>query len=67
MFNVFIDSFQNGKKQFVNTFVHNDKLKQIMLQFVDIQTEYTKAAVTHSINTSHQLGLFFLAPYTRYK
>lgn len=49
----FIDSFQAGKKQFVNTFVQNDVVKSALNDFVDVQTEYTKAAVkaTTEVNT----------------
>ena len=43
--NQIIDTFQNGKKNFVNTFVTNESMKTTMLDFVDAQTEYTKEAV----------------------
>lgn len=41
----FIDSFQNGKKQFVNTFVQHEGIKKALNNFVDGQTAYTKSAV----------------------
>lgn len=41
----FIDSFQNGKKQFVNTFVQHEGIKKALNDFVDGQTAYTKSAV----------------------
>ena len=41
----FIDSFQAGKKQFVNTFVQNEVVKSALNDFVDVQTAYTKSAV----------------------
>ena len=40
-----IDTVQNGKKQFVNTFVTNENMKDAFNSFVDAQTQYTKAAV----------------------
>ena len=40
-----IDTVQNGKKQFVNTFVPNETMKEAFNSFVDAQTEYTKAAL----------------------
>ena len=41
----FIDSVQNGKKQFVNTFVQHEGIKKALNDFIDGQTAYTKAAV----------------------
>ena len=48
-----IDTVQNGKKQFVNTFVQHEGIKKALLDFVDGQTEYTKAAakVTTDVTT----------------
>ena len=42
--NHIIDAVQNGKKQFVKTFVTNENMADAMLRFVDAQTEYTKKA-----------------------
>jgi hypothetical protein len=39
-----IDTVQNGKKQFVNTFVQNETAKDAMVKFIDNQAEYTKKA-----------------------
>jgi uroporphyrinogen-III decarboxylase len=44
MFDQVIDTIQNGKKQFVNMFVHNDTVAKAMNEFVDAQTAYTKNA-----------------------
>jgi hypothetical protein len=41
----YIDSVQNAKKQFVNTFVQHDGIKTAMNSFIDGQTAYTKSAV----------------------
>ena len=41
----YVDTVQNGKKTFVNTFVQNESLKSAMVDFIDAQTAYTKAAV----------------------
>jgi hypothetical protein len=40
--NSFIDSFQNGKKYFVNSFVTDKSLSTSINAFVDAQTAYTK-------------------------
>jgi hypothetical protein len=47
MFNTenIIDTIQLGKKQFVNTFVFHEGIKNSLHEFVDNQTAYTKAAV----------------------
>ena len=39
-----IDAVQNGKKQFVKTFVTNEAVASAMISFVDAQAEYTKKA-----------------------
>lgn len=50
MFNTFafqaVDSVQSAKKQFVSTFVQNDKIKEALNGFVDAQASYTKDAIT---------------------
>jgi hypothetical protein len=40
-----IDTVQNGKKQFVKTFVTNEHIAESMNQFIDTQADYTKKAV----------------------
>jgi hypothetical protein len=39
-----IDAVQNGKKQFVKTFVQNEKVADAMNKFIDEQASYTKKA-----------------------
>jgi hypothetical protein len=39
-----IDAVQNGKKQFVKTFVQNEKMADAMNTFIDEQASYTKKA-----------------------
>lgn len=51
----FIDSFQNGKKQFVNAFVTHTGIKTALIEFVDTQTEYTKSAVKAATNVANKL------------
>jgi hypothetical protein len=50
MFNTFafqaVDSVQSAKKQFVSTFVQNDKIKDAFNGFIDAQASYTKDAIT---------------------
>jgi len=40
-----IDSVQNAKKQFVNTFVTNETFKKELTKLVDAQTEFAKGQV----------------------
>lgn len=53
--NFYIDSFQNGKKQLVNTFVQHDGIKQALVEFVDTQTAYTKSAVDATLEVNKRL------------
>jgi hypothetical protein len=39
-----IDAVQTGKKQFVKTFVQNEKVAEAMNTFIDAQASYTKQA-----------------------
>ena len=39
-----IDAVQTGKKQFVKTFVQNEKVADAMNTFIDEQASYTKKA-----------------------
>lgn len=52
---LFIDQFQAGKKQFVKTFVTDDKIADIMNQFIDNQTEYTKKAAKATVDAGTTL------------
>ncbi len=47
-----IDAIQNGKKQFVKTFVTNETMATSMNQFVDSQAEYTKKAYKASTDAA---------------
>lgn len=51
----YIDAIQNSKKQFVNTFVKHDGIKDALNAFVDGQTEYTKAAAKVGVDVSTKL------------
>ena len=44
-----IDSVQNAKKQFVNTFVTNEGFKKELIKLVDAQTEFAKGQVKTTI------------------
>lgn len=46
-----IDAVQNGKKQFVNTFVQNDKVAEALNTFIDEQASYTKRAAKVGMDT----------------
>lgn len=54
--NTMIDAIQEGKKTFVSTFVKHDPLAQVLEQFVDAQTKYTKEAVATSIDVATKLA-----------
>lgn len=54
-FDATIDAVQNGKKQFVNTFVTNEAAKVAMIGFVDAQSEYTKKAAKVGLDTATTL------------
>jgi len=54
-FDATIDAVQNGKKQFVNTFVQNETVKSAMINFVDAQSEYTKKAAKVGLDTATTL------------
>jgi hypothetical protein len=40
--NQFVDTIQNAKNQFIDTFVWDDKVKAPLKQFVESQREFTK-------------------------
>lgn len=60
----FIDSIQDGKKQFVNTFVQHAGLKKAMNDFVDSQTAYTKSAVKSSTEVSAKISAEGIKAFT---
>ena len=54
MFNpeMMIDSVQNGKKQFVKTFITDEKIAGALNSFIDNQTNYTKAAAKATMDAT---------------
>ena len=46
-----IDTIQNGKKQFVKTFVQNETAATAMNEFIEAQAEYTKKAAKVGMDT----------------
>jgi hypothetical protein len=46
-----IDAVQIGKKQFVKTFVQNEKIAEAMNTFIDAQASYTKQAAKVGTDT----------------
>lgn len=46
-----IDAVQNGKKQFVKTFVQNEAAAAAMNLFIEAQAEYTKKAMAVGVDT----------------
>jgi len=51
-----IDAVQNGKKQFVKTFVQNETAATAMNDFIDAQAEYTKKAAKVGFDTATTLA-----------
>jgi hypothetical protein len=47
-----IDAVQNGKKQFVKTFVTNETIATNLTKFIDAQADYTKAAFKVTSDTT---------------
>jgi len=45
-----IDAVQTSKKQFVKTFVQDEKIADTLNQFIDNQTEYTKKAAKATLD-----------------
>lgn len=41
-----VDGIQSAKKQFVNTFVPQQQIKEALNGFIDAQASYTKDAIT---------------------
>lgn len=50
-----IDTFQTGKKYAVTTTVKYEPLADIMIKFVDVQTQYTKNFIDSLITTGTSL------------
>jgi hypothetical protein len=50
-----IDAVQTGKKQFVKTFVQNEKVADAMNTFIDEQAAYTKKAAKVGTDTATTL------------
>jgi glycerate kinase len=45
-----IDAVQTGKKQFVKTFVTDEKIATALNEFIDNQSEYTKKAAKATLD-----------------
>ena len=71
---LFIDQLQAGKKQFVKIFVTDNKIADILNQFIDSQTEYTKKAAKATADagtaltqeTLKRIGDTFKFDYTKF-
>jgi len=51
-----IDAVQNGKKEFVKTFVQNETVAQAMNTFIDTEAEFAKKAAKVSVDTASTLA-----------
>ncbi len=47
-----IDTVQNSKKQVVNTFVLDEKIKKGLVELIDAQTEFSKTLVKNTLSLS---------------
>lgn len=45
----YIDAVQNSKKQVVNTFVADEKIKKGLVEVIDAQTEFSKTLVKNTL------------------
>jgi hypothetical protein len=54
-----VDTVQKAKLQFVSTFVKHDGLAETMNKFVEAQSQYTKSALSTSIDTMMDFSMFF--------
>ena len=51
----YIDGVQNAKKQFVTTFVTDDKFKKELNKLIDSQTEFAKGQVKSTLSIAEAL------------
>jgi hypothetical protein len=51
-----VDMVQNGKKQFVTTFVKHEGLADTMIKFIDTQAKYTKSTADAFIDSALGFG-----------
>jgi hypothetical protein len=56
MFNQVIDTVQNGKKQFVETFVQDAKFKAELIKLVDAQTTFAKGQVQSTLSIAEAIA-----------
>jgi hypothetical protein len=56
MFNQVIDTIQNGKKQFVSTFVTDAKFKTELEKLVDAQTAFAKGQVQTTLSIAEAIA-----------
>jgi hypothetical protein len=53
-----VDTVQKAKLQFVSTFVKHEGLAETMNKFVEAQSNYTKSALSTSIDTMMDFSTF---------
>lgn len=56
MTNMFIDSVQNAKKSFIDTWFKTDELSKPLHAFVDAQTAYTKEVAKTTTDFANAYG-----------
>jgi len=65
MFNTIIDTIQNGKKQFVSTFVTDTKLKTDLEKLVDAQTKFAKGQVETTLSIAEAFATYSKDAYAK--
>lgn len=56
-----VDMVQYSKKSFVDAFVQYDAMKNVLNNFIDSQTAYTKTAIDAGISASTQIGSILMS------
>jgi len=59
MTNMWIDTIQNAKRTWVNTWVKDETVSKPMLEFIDTQTTFTKEAVQQVSTLANATGDLF--------
>lgn len=59
MTNMWIDTIQNAKKSWVNTWVKDETMSKPMLDFIETQTTFTKETVKQVSSLANATGELF--------
>jgi hypothetical protein len=64
MINHYIDLIQDAKKQFLEFYIHHPEIKNTLVEFVEAQTAYTKAASETGLRTAGKMALIWYQFYS---